>query len=220
MTSIATSVFYHHGSFFPPQKKNPTRFKVSLVPDFPGRLEAPRVRWVRRYRLPKGQKPISAIFRLMEVRSRCWDVGIRLEICQVARKHGWKIKGVKDVANHMWFRMLELCWKKDVDQGYSRNRGKSLNRANICFLSWVYALCWCENPNTQLVTQSWNRSSLLPFTPVHPTFSYRNGFAFSDIGASFFTDVLFSLRCPAFTKNMDPWPLQDEEKPSPNNVKL
>lgn len=27
--------------------------------------------------------------------------------------------------------------------------------------------------NTQLVTQSWNRSSLLPFTPVHPTFSFQ-----------------------------------------------
>ena len=58
--------------------------------------------------------------------------------------------------------------------------------------------------NTQLVTQSWNRSSLLPWTaPVHPTFSWnRNGFAFSDIGASFFTDVLFSLRCPAHKKHV------------------
>lgn len=140
----------------------------------------------------------------MEVRSRCWDVGIRLEISQVARKHGWKIKGVKDVANHMWFRMLELCWKKDVDQGYSRNRGKSLKRANICFLSWVYALCWCENPNQHTTSHTIMESLIIAVhTCRMATFSYRNGFAFSDIGAFFFHWCsTFSLRCPAFTKNM------------------
>ena len=200
MTSIATSIFYH-GSFFPPQGY-PTRFKVSLVPDFPGS------RWVRRYRLPKGQKPISAIFRLMEVRSRCWDVGIRLEICQVARKHGWKIKGVKDVANHMWFRMLELCWKKDVDQGYSRNRGKSLKRANIC--------CWCENPNQHTTSHTIMESLIIAVhTCRMATFSYRNGFAFSDIGAFCFS-LMFNvfLTLPSLHKK-HVHSLQDEEKHPP-----
>ena len=68
--------------------------------------------------------------------------------------------------------------------------------------------------NTQLVTQSWNRSSLLPFTPVHPTFSYRNGFAFSDIGASFFHWCSVFLTLPSSQKT---WThsLQDEEKHPP-----